>query len=276
MLSGSGSKRLAYLWCVIGVAIAQERAATFEVASVKRNISGGRLQFQPLPGRLNATNVTMRFVIRQAYRVPEARIVGGPSWLDTDKFDIVAKAPSGAATKTDDIRAMLRTLLDERFSLKVHTEGREMPVYVLRVARGDRKLGPNMRESGTDCSGRSATMAAGRVQCGILVSQGPADASLRGGGTTLTEFVRLLGDFLDRPLVDETGLAGRFDLELQFSAVKSSLPGEAVPGGLGAGTPGETPVVFTAIQEQLGLKLESQRRVTQVYVIDQVSVPSEN
>jgi hypothetical protein len=103
-------------------------------------------------------------------------------------------------------------------------------------------------------------MAGGRVECGVLVSQTPTSASLRAGATTITEFARFLGDFLDRPLVDETGLTGTFDLDLQFSAVRSSLPGEAVPGRLGIGNVDEVQTVFTAIQEQLGVRLDSQRQ----------------
>jgi uncharacterized protein (TIGR03435 family) len=171
---------------------------------------------------------------------------------------------------------MLRTLLSERFGLTLHTENREMPIYSLRLARADRKLGPNLHESSTNCAGQAARMVGRRVGCGVLVSQAPTSASLRGGATTMAEFSRFLGDFLDRPLVDETGLAGTFDLELQFSAVRSSLPGEPVPGGLGVGSPDEAPTVFTAIQEQLGLKLDSLRRVTDVFVIEQVSKPTEN
>jgi uncharacterized protein (TIGR03435 family) len=171
---------------------------------------------------------------------------------------------------------MLRSLLADRFGLVLHTESRDVPVYLLRVARSDRKLGPNLRESSTDCTGRPSAMAGNRVQCGILVSQAPTGASLRGGGTTIAEFARLLGDFLDRPLIDDTGLTGKFDLDLEFSALKSALPGERVPGGLGAGNPDEIPAVFTAIQEQLGLKLEAQRRVTEIYVVDRARQPGEN
>ena len=106
------------------------RAPSFEVASVKRNVaSGSRVRFETPPGKLTATNTPLRFLIRQAYRVPEARILGGPAWIDTERFDILANAPAGTATTSDGIRAMLRTLLTERFGLVLHSENREMPVY---------------------------------------------------------------------------------------------------------------------------------------------------
>jgi uncharacterized protein (TIGR03435 family) len=229
------------------------------------------------PGTLTAINVPVRFAVRQAYRLPEARVLGGPSWIDTERFDIVAKAPSGAGRTSDDIRPMLRTLLAERFGLAAHTEERNMPVYSLTRAGGDGRLGPNLRPSTTDCTGQRSRVIDGRVACGILVSQAPTSASLRGGGTTMAEFVRLFGDFLDRPLIDDTGLTGTFDLELQFAALRSSLPGASVPGGLGvAADVDEIPNVFTAVQEQLGLRLESRRGVAQILVIDNVSAPSEN
>lgn len=268
-------------WLLVSVSLAARdgqpiEAADFEVASVKRNLSGEtRVRFEMPPGNLNAVNVPLRFAIRQAYRVPEARVVGGPAWLDTERYDIAAKAPSAMANP-DSLRMMLRSLLSDRFGVVVHAESRDVPVYVLRVARSDRKLGPNLRESSTDCTWRPAAMAGNRVQCGILVSQAPTGASLRGGGTTIAEFTRLLGDFVDRPLVDETGLKGKYDLDLEFAALKSALPGERVPGGLGPGSPNELPAVFTAIQEQLGLKLEAQRRVTEVYVVDRARRPGEN
>src|SRR5689334_13449778 len=99
----------------------------FEAAAIRRNTSGEtRVRFETPPGRLNVVNAPLRFVIRQAYRVPEARIIGGPDWLDKERFDIQATA-SGVTTG-DGIREMLRTLLKERFGLVVHTESREMPI----------------------------------------------------------------------------------------------------------------------------------------------------
>ena len=249
-------------------------AAAFEAASIKRNVSGEtRLRFETPPGRLTAVNVPLRFVIRQAYRVPEARIIGGPAWVDTERFDIQATAPANA--NVDATREMLRTLLRERFGLAVRAESREMPVYVLRLARTDATLGPHLRRSTTDCTGRGSTVVAGRVQCGILVSQGPGSGSLRGGSATIDNFVRLLGDFLDRPLNDGTGLTGLFDLELQFTAERSSTPGAAVPGGLAtASSPDDVPSVFTALREQMGLRLDAQRERADVWVIDTVSQPT--
>jgi uncharacterized protein (TIGR03435 family) len=258
-------------WLV--VCVGQTADARFEVASIRRNVSSDtRVRFETPPGRLNAVNVPLRFLIRQAYRVPEARILGGPGWLDSDRFDVLATAPNGA--NSDAIRGMLRALLKERFGLALHTEMLEMPIYVVRLARPDAKLGPNLRPSSTDCIGRPSAVVAGKVQCGILVSQGPGSASLRGGAATIENFVRLLGDFLERPLVDQSGLAGTFDLEVQFTASRSATPGGAVPGGLTTAGPDDIPNVFTAMQEQLGLKLDAQTGVADVWVVDAATPPT--
>ena len=248
---------------------------TFEVASVKPNKSSEtRIRFETPPGRLTAVNVPLRFMIRQAYRVPESRILGGPKWIDVDRFDVVATTPALGST-SDRTRQMLIALLADRFQLIAHMETREMAVYALGLVRSNGALGPNLRRSAADCSG-GPRAAAGRVQCGLMVSQA-ASASLRGGGTVFADFVRMLGDFLDRPVIDQTALTGAFDLELQFTADRGAVPGAGVPGGLTtAANPDLIPSIFTALREQLGLKLEAQRGKVEVLVVDSVSQPTDD
>jgi uncharacterized protein (TIGR03435 family) len=272
--------RLAVALSILAVAAPLAQAPplatrAFDAVSVKRNKSGEtRIRFETPKGRLTAVNVPLRFAIRQAYRVPESRIIGGPAWLDVDRFDIVATAGDEAAS-SEVIRLMLRTALVDRFGLALHSETRQMPIYSLVVAKDDGNLGPNLRRSTTDCAGQGGQVVAGRVRCGVLVSQAPTSASLRGGGAVFAEFVRLLADFLDRPVIDNTKLTGAFDLELQFTSDRGSLPG--VPGGLTtAASPTDIPSIFTALQEQLGLKLNSQTGTADVLVIDRVSPPSED
>jgi len=252
-------------------------ARSFDAVSIKRNTSGEtRIRFEMPPGRLTAINVPLRFAIRQAYRLPESRVLGGPAWLDTDRFDIVATA-TGDPIASDVIRLMLRTALADRVGLVLHNETKQMPIYSLVVARSDGALGPNLRKSSMECAGRRSQVVDGRVQCGVLVSQAPTSASLRGGGASFAEFVRLLGDFLERPLIDNTGLTGAFDVELQFTAARGSLPGAAAPGGLAtAPSTDDIPSVFTAVQEQLGLKLNATTGTADVLVIDRVTPPTEN
>lgn len=246
----------------------------FDAASIRSNKTGdARIGFETPPGRLRATNVPLRFVIRRAYRIPDSQIIGGPDWLHTDRFTIEATSP-GEASTPDRTRQMLRTLLSDRFMLATHTEMREMSIYAL-VLSDSGKLGAHLRPSATECGGGPKT-ANGRVVCGLLISQGPDSASLRGGGTSLAEFVRTLAEFLDRPLVDQTGLTGSFDVELQFTADRGSVPG-AAPGALTTDAAvGEIPSIFTAVQEQLGLRLDVRRGRVEVLVIDSVSRPVED
>jgi uncharacterized protein (TIGR03435 family) len=251
-------------------------ARSFDAVSIKRNTSGDtRIRFEMPPGRLNAVNVPLRFAIRQAYRLPESRVLGGPTWLDADRFDIAATA-AGDGVTSDVIRQMLRTALADRFGLVLHNETRTMPIYSLVPAKSDGTLGPNLRRSDMDCAGQRAQVVSGRVRCGVLVSEAATSASLRGGGASFAEFVRLFSDFLERPLIDNTGLTGVFDLELQFTAARGSLPGAAVPGGLATAPGTDIPSVFTAVQEQLGLKLNAATGTADVLVIDRVTPPTEN
>jgi hypothetical protein len=149
-------------------------APAFEVASVKPNKTGdGRVMLGLQPGRFNATNVPLRMLLRQAFNVQDFQIVGGPDWLGSDRFDIIAKAPDGDFNG-DVMRPMLQSLLVERFKLGFHRETRDMPIYALMKARPDGKLGPNLSASTTDCAGTrgrrgggTATGASTRREVGL-------------------------------------------------------------------------------------------------------------
>jgi uncharacterized protein (TIGR03435 family) len=264
---------LPLLWAGRSVAPGQE--ARFEAVSIKANRSGeAQTRYEAPTGRLNAINVPLRFFIRRAFDLPDARIVGGPAWLETDRFDIVATLPPDA--DGDVMRRMMQTLLTDRFTLTARREVRELPVYSLVRLRQD-ALGPSLRASASVCDPDVPRMVKGRVECGLFVSQGPASASLRGGATTFVNVARILGEFLERPLIDKTGLTGTYDLELQFTASRGVIPGAGTPGGLAAAaSPDEIPSVFTAVQEQLGLRLVPERAAADVLVIEGVSRPAEN
>ena len=246
----------------------------FDVVSVKPNQSGETsTNVQTPPGRFRAINASLRFLVRQAYRLPEPRIIGGPAWLGTDRFDVEATAPA-AGDIPDLRRERLRALLADRFALVARPETRTLPIYSL-VRTGKDSLGPNLRASTTECAPGAARMAGARVACGLLVSGNAASASLRGGATPFPDFVRMLGDFVDRPFVDRTGLTGNFDLELQFTGDRSAVPGAPAPGGLTvARSPDEAPSIFTALQEQLGLRLEATTGPVEVLVIGRAERPT--
>jgi uncharacterized protein (TIGR03435 family) len=272
----------------------------FEVASIKPNKSGdGRVMLGVQPGgRFTATNVPLRLLIRNAYQLQDFQIVGGPSWIADERFDIVAKAESGDGIG-DPFRAdpngqpsrgqlMIRALLAERFKLVVHNEDKEMPIYALVLARSDGKLGPQLKVSETDCA---AMMAAARgrgrgpmpppgppqpgapMQCGIRI--GPGNMAV--GGSPMTQIATSLAMFAGRIVVDKTGLAGNYDFTLAWTPDQMPGAGQRPPGA-----PEPPPIdpngpsLFTAVQEQLGLKLDSQRGPVAMLVIDRAERPTEN
>lgn len=254
------------------------QAPQFDVASIKKNpLGGARVSVEAPPGRFQANNTPLRFLIRWSYRIAEPRIVGGPEWIGVDRFDVTATAPAEGWTG-ERTRQMVRALLADRFGLVTHTETREMRIYTLTVAKPG-VFGEHLRPAAVDCSAPDtpARMGAnGRVACGLLVSQAATSASLRGGGQTMTDFARSLGEYVDRPLIDRTGLTGRYDLELQFTADRSALVGTPPPGGLAATVDSDIAPLPTALLEQLGLRLESERGSVEVLVIDRVSQPTKN
>ncbi len=257
----------------------------FEVASVRPNKTGdGRMMFGLQPGgRFNATNVTMRMLLRQAFNVQEFQIVGGPDWMTSDRFDVVAKAPEGEFS-ADLMRPMLRTLLAERFKLVVRNETREMAIYALVKARDDGKLGPNISPAAIDCAGVMRGRRGGpppsppqpgqKLECGFMIGPGRMNA----GGMPLSNLAQTLSPQVGRIVLDKTELAGNYDFELTYSleGLGSVFPGGGPPllnGGPAPIDPNQ-PNLFTALQEQLGLKLDSQRGPVDVIVIDSVQQPS--
>jgi uncharacterized protein (TIGR03435 family) len=218
-----------------------------------------------------------------AFRIQPFQIVNAPGWADSDRFDIAAKGNGNPSP--DDMQSMIRGLLAERFALAVHTETREMPIYALIVARGDGRLGPNLKESTTDCQallgrGRAGVApgspqsvpspANGSTPCGLRIGPG----SLTAGGMALSQLATSLAPMTGRVIEDRTGLGARYDFELSWT------PDQGVgPGGSPRDVPAPPPSdgggsLFTAIQEQLGLKLESTRGQVTVTVIDTVAPPT--
>jgi uncharacterized protein (TIGR03435 family) len=257
---------------------------SFEVASVKPNKSAdARVMVGMQPGgRYTATNVPLRMLIRQAYDVQDSQVVGGPDWIGSDRFDVTAKAPDGESGQSPGelMRLMVQSLLADRFSLVLHTETREMPVYSLVVARSDGRLGKSLTPSVADCTaarGRRGGPPAAppqpgrRPQCGLMIGIGRMAA----GGMRLSELARSLSSQVGRIVLDRTGLDGAYDFELTY-APEQRLPAGALFNGGTEPPPVDpnAPSLFTALQEQLGLKLDSDRGPVEVLVIDRVEQPS--
>lgn len=260
-------------------------ALTFDVVSVKPNKSGDQRTMIQMPpgGRYTATNIPLRLLLRQAYEVQEFQIVGGPNWLASDRFDIVAKAPDGM-TGPEQMRLMLRALLADRFKLVARTETREMPIYSLVVARPDGKPGPKLSAAKVDCEARVNAARRGGgppvfpepgqpMECGFMMAPG----NMNVGGMPMQELAKALSPFVGRIVVDKTGLNGRYDFQMTYAP-----EGRGFGPGPGPGVAEPTPVdpnspsLFTALQEQLGLKLESDRGPVDVVVIDRVEQPTED
>jgi uncharacterized protein (TIGR03435 family) len=236
----------------------------FEVSTVKENKSGTSDSHSSFKnGRFTASNVSLKNVIQySAYGIPEPRIVGGPKWLDSARFDIEAKTDSSVADQLRTLgrdqrrlrmQQMFQQLLADRFKLAIHWETRDLPVYALVVA----KKGSNLHESTGSNSGTSSST-------GQFTAQ----------GLTMEEIARALTQELSRELgrvvIDQTGIKGRYDVSLKWTPETGAAPMSS------DNAPDSGPSIFTAIQEQLGLKLESTRGPVQVLVIDHVEMPSEN
>jgi uncharacterized protein (TIGR03435 family) len=232
--------------CVAGAGYGQPR---FEVASIKPsadpspNSSGSNTG----KGRLSMTNVTLKRCIMGAYGLGPNLIAGGPDWMDTDRFVIAAKAEEAVGDHA--LMAMLQTLLAERFRLAVHRETRTAPAYLLEVA----KNGPKLEKAET--GGSSTSNGRGNIEV---------------KATTLERFAEVLSRQMDLPVVDRTGLEGIFNMKLQWTP-------ESKPAKPEDGSPREPGLsVFTAIQEQLGLRLRVQKAPVEMLVVDHAEKPSEN
>lgn len=256
----------------------------FEVASIKPNKPNAgdpvRVSTRLQPGGgFEAVNVTLGSVIRLAYGLQDFQVVGAPEWVNSDRFDILARGPVGAVES--EVPRRLRPLLAERFALTMHRETRDHPIYALVLARADRSFGPRLRRSQVDREKVREAMAAARrenrlpprVECGLT-----AQRTFGFCGMTIDELAGFLPEFAGRMVVDRTGLTGAFDLEFRFDA--RSIPGAGAGGGFpiqpGGPADPDAPSIFTALEEQLGLKLEPQTGPVEVLVIDHVEQPTPN
>ena len=233
---------------------AQQPAPTFEVASIKPNTNGISNALPPSVsnGSYSASNVALKSVIANAYEVRIFQIEGGPDWLTSARFDIIARGPEGTP---DRLRpAMLRTLLAERFRLVAHFETREQQVYSLTLLRGDGRLGPQLKPS-APASGSSSGFPSASV--------GNGTARINGRRVSMdTLAIMLTSSVFNQRVINRTGLSGEFELDLRFT-----------PDSSPAAAP-EFPSIFTAVQEQLGLKLEAARGPVEVLVIDSIQRPT--
>jgi uncharacterized protein (TIGR03435 family) len=280
---------------LLALSLLQAQAPSFAVASVKKSAPPGTGGIYINTGQRkgsswNAGNATLRTLTRSAYfprYQMQGQIVGGPSWFDTERFDITARI-DGTPTQ-DQVRAMVRTLLADRFNLSTHAETRELLVFALVIARNDRRLGPQMRAIDIDCAALQQARQLGQAppaerqlgapppQCMTTNAFGSL-SRVESGGMTMASLASILSEQTGRPVIDRTGLSGYFALTLEFAGE----PGIASPlGGGPVGPPAtapspDRPSIFSAVQDQLGLTLDARREPTEVLIIDRAELPTPN
>jgi uncharacterized protein (TIGR03435 family) len=270
--------------CAAGATSAQQTTAplSFEAASVRPNKSGGNAQniMRQPGGRFSVTNVPLRQLIEFAYQIQPYQLVGGQDWVSNDRFDIVAKLegdppplPLGAGP--DHMMLALRTLLADRFKLVLRRETRELDIYALTLARIGGKPGPELKPAGPACSpealaarrGGAAATAQPSEFCGIRPAPG---GGVMVRGIALSAFTNFISNQVGRYVVDRTGLTGQWDFTL--TASMPPRPGDRKPPDA---PPVDTnaPDLFTAVQEQLGLRLQATKDPVDVFVIESAQPP---
>ena len=250
-MTSSNVRRLAAVAGIAGFALSYaargQSPIAFEAASIRRDLSGGQnTRIDISGGRFTVTNASLKTLIRNAYDILSFQLAGGPGWLDTDMYDIAATTGSREKISPDQLKLLLKNLLSDRFLLKVRWETRETAIYALVLA----KDGPKFKES------------PGAQEPGINTRKGQGEAHMKGTREPISILATNLGNQLGRIVQDKTGLQATYDWTLEWDPDQ---------------TPDSTrPSLFTALQEQLGLRLEAQRGPVEILVIDSAEKPSDN
>ena len=257
----------------------QEAPPVFEVASIKRDAGGEPGWFARWYPNLHVERMTLRNLVILAYRVHDFEVAGGPGWAGKDLYDIDTKSESHQTPNQQFValqRQRLQTLLRDRFHLAIHRETKQLPIYELTVAKGGLKLQPSNcieRVTGDTriapgktpedyCGGMGGSLASGRIEA---------------RGASLEFLASFLSGMLSRTVVDKTGLPGNYAIHLTFTPEPPPAPpDDPSPPAAGASVADAGPGIFSAIQEQFGLKLEAAKGPVEVLVIDHVEKPSEN
>jgi uncharacterized protein (TIGR03435 family) len=255
----------------------------FEVVSIKPDKSGSmmmRVMFTP--DGISVNGIPVHMLLREAFNITDSQLLEEPGWVSSDRFDIEAKVAADdvarlKALKPTDRWAMLLPVFQDRFGLKFHHETRDLTQYVLVVAKG----GLKMKEPASDQAyadglktpdGKAGGAGMMRVQPGELIAQ----------GVPLENLVRFLSVLFHSPVIDQTGLTGKYDMDLKWTPDEMEAGGMRPPDGgqAGSGSPASPtiagPSIFTALEEQLGLKLEAHKEQGDVIVIDHIEQPTPN
>ncbi len=287
-----------------GFAAAQTKLA-YDAASIKPSdptqfatrimIGGGQ------GGRFSANGMTVRQIIIQAYGIQDFQLTGGPGWISNDRFDIEATPPPGVSVTGQQNQEMLQSLLEERFQLKMRRETKPLPGYSLVLAKNGSKMKPSADQTpltpGVPPAGAPpAPGGLGAVRVGGPGGPAPggpgsggppagpaargmirmSPGSISGGAMQMPQFIQILSRQLGRTVVDNTGLTGLFDVELNYTPDRTPPQGTLPPGVVLPQIDPDGPTIFTAIQEQLGLRLESTTQPGDMLTIERIEKPSEN
>jgi len=255
------------------------KVPVFEVVSIKQNKSdNGMIRVMTKPDGYSATNISLKMLLQAAYGIREDLISGVPSWADSVRYDIDAKV---AGPDVDDLkklsneqrRSMLQPLLADRFKLQVHTETKQLPVFELVLAKGGSKL----KEATPGDTYPSGFKGPDGVAHGGMMRMGHGE--LTGQALPISSLANMLSQQLQHTVIDKTGLTGKYDFTLQWTPEEGSDPMfKGADGGSRAEPAPDAsgPSLFTALQEQLGLKLQSTKGPVETLLVDHVEMPTEN
>lgn len=245
-----------------GSSPAQAASLAFEVATIKPvppDTKSGRYIIMQGKDRFVAKHYTLKLMIAAAYDVSPKAISGGPAWMDSDHFDIAALTPGTDRPSRDEQMAMLRNLIVERFQLTTHREQKELSIYQLEIARGGPKL--------------QASAEAPSEPAALISTVYPDRIHMPARNATMAEFASILQRaVLDRPVVDKTGLTGRYDFDLDWAPDETQFGGE-IPT---ARSDAPSPPFFTAIEQQIGLRIEATKGPVMALVVDSAQPPTAN
>jgi uncharacterized protein (TIGR03435 family) len=251
--------RLAMIsWLILasGDVEAQRPPEKFEVASIKPSSPDSATETHRYPGgRFTASGVTVKALIQRAWNVKSFQVSGGPAWVNSQRYDISAKAAIDGNINGDQLMPLIQALLVERFHLRIHRETRELPIYSLVVGKSGPRLQATTAATGSSWSKTPGHLTGQKVSMEMFATD-------------------LLEAQLDRVVTDHTGIKGEFDVRLTWAPVDTDITANDADRPSSASSDG--PSLFTAIQEQLGLKLESTRGPVEVLVIESIEKPSEN
>ena len=261
----------------------------FEVVAIRPiDDANSPMLIRMMPGGFDAS-VPVGVLLRQALQKPDYQMVGAPGWINTERYSIRAKPPDGVSPAA--MSVMLLNLLKDRFQLATHLETRDQPIFHLVMARGDSRLGPDLTPTSAECRATIAERQAAAKRGEPPSFPPPADPNgpqpcgsgrispglVAFSGRTIAQLVPTLSDLTARPVIDKTGLTGPYDVTLEF-AFEGRMPGMMGPLGVPPGAPPtvdpDAPSLSAALQEQLGLKLESARGPVEVVVIDTFEKPT--